>query len=84
MALAILEAMSAGLPVVATKGCYMSDAAEAGVLRQCAQGPVALAAAVGEVLSAPSDLGARGRAYAHRVHNWDALAQRTPRLYEGK
>lgn len=84
MALAILEAMSAGLPVVVTEGCYMSAAAEARALLQCAQGADALAAAVGEVLSSPSDLGARGQAYAHRVHNWDALAKRTLRLYEGK
>lgn len=84
MALAILEAMSAGLPVVATRGCYMGEAADAGALLQCEQGAAAIAEAVGQVLSGPSDLGSRGQAYVHRVHNWDALARRTLKLYEGK
>lgn len=83
MALAILEAMSAGLPVVVTQGCYMSEAAAAGALCECEQGPVALAAALRSVLSASDDLGQRGQEYVHLIHQWDALAQRTLQLYGG-
>jgi hypothetical protein len=64
MALAILEAMAHGLPVVATEGCYMRAAAELGALRECAQGGAALAAALAPVLADPAaarTLGAAGR-----------------------
>ena len=84
MALAILEAMSAGLPVVATRGCYMLEAADAGALIQCEQGAVALAGAVAPLLADSARAraqGLAGQAYAHRVHDWEALARTTLRLY---
>ena len=85
MALAILEAMSAGLPVVATRGCYMTEAASARALVQCEQGPAALAAALAPLLAdrqAARALGQAGQAHVHRAHAWDALARATLRLYE--
>jgi glycosyltransferase involved in cell wall biosynthesis len=38
LALAILEAMSAGLPIFVSNGCYMREAGAAGALLECAQG----------------------------------------------
>ena len=85
MALAILEAMSAGLPVVATRGCYMTEASSVRALIQCEQGPAALAAALAPLLAdrkAARALGLAGQAHAHHVHDWEALARATLRIYE--
>ena len=84
MALAILEAMSAGLPVVATRGCYMTEAAATGALIQCEQGAAALASAVAPLLADPACAhaqGLAGQAHAHHVHDWEALARATMRIY---
>lgn len=84
MALAILEAMSAGLPVVATRGCYMNEAAASHALVQCEQGATALAAAAGPLLTdrkAARAQGLAGQVHAHRVHDWEALARATIRIY---
>ena len=84
MALAILEAMSAGLPVVATRGCYMSNASTAEALVQCEQGPEALAKALAPLLLNPAAARTQcqvGQAYVHRVHDWDTLAKATLKLY---
>lgn len=84
MALAILEAMSAGLPVVATRGCYMTEAATANALVQCEQGPEALASALSPLLNGRAlaqAQGSAGQAYVHRIHDWAALARTTLRLY---
>jgi glycosyltransferase involved in cell wall biosynthesis len=84
MALAILEAMSAGLPVVATRGCYMTEAAASHALIQCEQGAAALAAALAPLLENTARAraqGLAGQAHAHHVHNWEALARATMRIY---
>ncbi len=87
MALAILEAMSAGLPVVATQGCYMAEAARAGALVECAPGPEALAEALRPLLTdldLAREQGRRGRAYVAKVHDWEAIARRSLRIYAGE
>jgi glycosyltransferase involved in cell wall biosynthesis len=84
MALAILEAMSAGLPVVATRGCYMTEAAASHALVQCEQGAAAIAAAVAPLLADPvraRTQGLAGQAHAHHVHEWETLARATLRIY---
>jgi glycosyltransferase involved in cell wall biosynthesis len=76
--------MSAGLPVVATRGCYMSNAATAQALVQCEQGPEALAKALSPLLLNPAVAlaqGQAGQAYVHRVHDWATLASATLKIY---
>lgn len=87
MALAILEAMSAGLPVVATCGCYMAEAAAAGALIECAADSTALAQAMAPLLANPARAQAQGeaaRAYVGRVHDWAAIARATLQIYAGQ
>jgi glycosyltransferase involved in cell wall biosynthesis len=87
MALAILEAMSAGLPVVATQGCYMAEAARAGALVECAPGPMALAEAMRPLLMHPDlakQQGRRGQAYVAAVHDWATIARRSLQIYAGQ
>ena len=84
MALAILEAMSAGLPVVATKGCYMREAAAAGALLECAQGAEALANAIRRVFDHPefaARLRATARAHVAQAHDWNQVAGRMLEIY---
>lgn len=84
MALAILEAMSAGLPVVATRGCYMRQAAEAGALLECDQGPEALAEALRSVFddaTLAARLRAAARAHVAAEHDWDCLARKMAEAY---
>ena len=87
MALAILEAMSAGLPVVATQGCYMAEAAAAGALVECAAGPQAIAEGLRPLLSdldKAKEQGRRGQAYVATVHDWTAIARRSLQIYAGE
>jgi len=86
MALAILEAMSAGLPVVVTQGCYMADAAQAEALVECAPGPKALAEAMRPLLmdlDLAKQQGRRGQAYVATVHDWANIARRSLQIYTG-
>lgn len=84
MALAILEAMAAGLPTVVTPGCYMSAAVRARALTESAQDAGSLADAITALFAdeaAAAQLGAAGRAYVEKFHTWDAVATRLGGIY---
>lgn len=84
MALAILEAMDAGLAVVVTRGCYMTNAAVAGALAQCEQGAEPLAQALAMFtgdLRRAREQGRVGQAYVRKVHDWEAIAAQTLKIY---
>lgn len=84
MALAILEAMSAGLPTVVTRGCYMRAAAEAGALIECAQGAAPIADALRPIFedaSLAARLRERSRIYAATEHDWSRIADRMTEAY---
>ena len=82
--LALLEAMLAGLPVVATNVSSIPEIVvdgETGVLVP-PDDPPALAAAVNRVLRDPGDLGARGLARARADFSVAKMADRTIAVYE--
>jgi glycosyltransferase involved in cell wall biosynthesis len=81
MSMAILEAMSAGLPAVVTKGCRMAAAAKAGALIECAPGPVALAKAFVAALADGEGIGRRAADYVNRQHDWASLARQAVAHY---
>lgn len=84
MAMAILEAMAAGLPAVVTKGCYMRQAAQAGAVIECDQGAAALAAAMRPLIECRDKrvvLGEAAREYVRHVHDWRVIALKTLEIY---
>jgi glycosyltransferase involved in cell wall biosynthesis len=86
MALAILEAMSAAVPVIVTPGCYMDAAVEAGAVRLSENTPDELAASIVDVLQNEGNaraLATRGIEYIQEYHTWDAVARRLTRIYAG-
>jgi glycosyltransferase involved in cell wall biosynthesis len=82
--LALLEAMLASLPIVATKVSSIPEIVvdgETGLLVP-PDDPGALAAAVNRVLADPSDYGERGRARARNDFSIAKMADRTLAVYE--
>jgi glycosyltransferase involved in cell wall biosynthesis len=82
--LALLEAMLASLPIVATKVSSIPEIVvdgETGLLVP-PDDPGALAAAVNRVLADPSDYGERGRARARNNFSIAKMADRTLAVYE--
>ena len=84
MALAILEALSAGLPTVVTRGCYMRAAAAAGALIECEPGAAPVADALRSVLedaALAARLRAQARAYVAAEHDWNRIARKMVDAY---
>jgi glycosyltransferase involved in cell wall biosynthesis len=84
--LAVLEAMAAGLPVVATRVCGMTEAVQDGVTGLLVQprDPAVLAATIGELLAKPqlaAQMGKRGRARAQQAFSLNRMAREILALY---
>ena len=87
MALAILEAMSFGVPAVVTPGCYMQRAATAAALMECRPEPKAIGAAIAELLFDDSlhfKMSQTAAGYARSEHSWSVLAERLDGIYRGE
>lgn len=78
-AMTVAEALSVGTPVISTKGAPWSglEREECGWWVEC--GPAALAGALRQAVSLPSErlaqMGARGRAWMERDFSWDRTAR---------
>lgn len=87
MAMAVLEAMAAGLPTVVTPGCYMERAVAAGALIETTQRPEDIAATLLELhrdAALHQRVGSAGAAYVRAHHTWSVLAARLDRIYRGE
>jgi glycosyltransferase involved in cell wall biosynthesis len=75
--LSVVEAMAAGLPVIATRSCPWAEIETAGAGLWVDQEPGAVAEAALAVLRDPAkarEMGARGRALARDRYSWEAAA----------
>lgn len=84
MAMAILEAMAAGVPALVTPGCYMDAAVAAGALRETIQSPSEITDAIVGLLDDPAGMARLGRAGADYVrvhHAWSTVAARLDLIY---
>ena len=81
----VLEAMAAGVPVVATRTVPWAELETHGAGRWVPQTAEALAEGVLDVLADPARaraMGERGRARAREAYSWDAVAERVRGHYE--
>lgn len=84
MAMAILESMDRMVPVVATYGCYMGDAAREGALLECEQTPDSLAEMLLRVLQCEQvscSLKKNAKQYLQDHHDWKVIAAKINSLY---
>ncbi len=83
---AVLEAMSAGLPVLITTACNFPDAAANGCGWAVEPDPQALARALTQALSLPPELlrgmGSNGRALVAIRYSWTAIASQMAAVYD--
>ncbi len=85
MAISILEAMSMGLPVVASKDCYMGRAGAANALIECDPGEEnSVARSLRLLLDNPGlrrETGRNASEYISRHHSWETIAARSLDVY---
>lgn len=84
MAMSVLEAMAAGLPVVVSREAYMGLAAEAGAVMEVERTIEALQAGLGSLLAdrgRSAAMGSRARNYVDRHHSWRNVADMTLACY---
>jgi len=84
MALAILEAMSFGVPAVVTPGCYMQRATAAGALKEVAPEPRAIGSAIADLIRNEiqhAQMSRTAAAYVRSEHSWKVLAERLDGIY---
>jgi glycosyltransferase involved in cell wall biosynthesis len=85
MAMAILEAMSCGLPVVCTPGCYMSSASTAGALREVPATPSEISGVIRQLLDNSVEmkiLSTNALQYISNNHNWPKIARQAIDIYQ--
>jgi glycosyltransferase involved in cell wall biosynthesis len=85
MAVSVLEAMAAGLPVIVSRQCYMSEAAAAGAVVESDADAGQLCSAMESLLADEPlrcRLGDRARDYVRRCHSWPQIAQQIVQVYE--
>jgi glycosyltransferase involved in cell wall biosynthesis len=85
MAMSVLEAMAAGLPVIVSRECYMSQGAAAGALVEIPNDARQLCTAMESLLDdAPlrRRIGETARAYVREHHAWPQIAGQIVRVYE--
>lgn len=83
--MSVLEALSAGVPVVATRTCPWEELEAHGCGFWVAQDPESLAASIRRILSDTAlarQMGARGRALAEERYRWPAIGREMARCYE--
>jgi glycosyltransferase involved in cell wall biosynthesis len=83
--LSAVEALSAGLPVVATRTCPWEELETAGAGFWVEQQPQAIADAVHRILADPTaarEMGARGRSLAQSRYSWEPIAQAMREQYQ--
>lgn len=76
--LSVLEAMSAGVPVVVTDTCGWNDVGAHGAGFVVPQHPDAIASALGRIIQHPAqaaEIGRRGQALVERRYLWDTIAR---------
>jgi glycosyltransferase involved in cell wall biosynthesis len=80
--LVLVEAMSHGLPWIATPTCGSAHDHAGGVIRPLAEFPRAIAQLLGDP-AARAALGAAGRAHWQAAYSWDVVGPRYVALLEG-
>jgi glycosyltransferase involved in cell wall biosynthesis len=86
LSMAVLEALAAGVPVVASPGCNLPEIAAEGCGWVVEAAPRPLAAALAEALSLSAGdraaVGARARGLAERRFSWPAVAAQMAAVYD--
>lgn len=84
MAMSILEAMAAGLPVIVGHGCYMDRAVQEGAVALSRYDPICLGQKIEELLKnceLRNTMSQKAIAFVAANHSWEAIARESLRIY---